>query len=100
MKLNDARQHNNQKSKINFSIQFLRMRFGVPTVLPMGGWRCDCRPRGGVEINGALDFERLAEMQRGDVMHGVRLEDEPFHERDRCDSYRGTTRFGICSRIR
>ena len=60
-------------------VQFLRMRFGVPTVLPMGGWRCDCRPRGGVEINGAVDFERLEEMQRGDVMHGVRLEDEPFH---------------------
>ena len=51
----------------------------MPTVLPLGGWRCDCRPRGGAEINGALDFERLEEMQHGDVMRGVRLEDKPFH---------------------
>ena len=60
-------------------VQYLRMRFGVPTVLPLGGWRCDCRPRGRAETNGALDFERLEEMQHGDVMLGVRLEDEPFH---------------------
>ena len=66
-------------------VQSLRMRFGVPTVLPLGGWRCDCRPRGGAEINGAFDFERLEETQHGNVMHGV-LEDEPFH--------------GLCCRLR
>ena len=52
-------------------VQYLRMRFGVPTVLPLGGGQCDCRPRGGAEINGALDFERLEEMQHGDVMRGA-----------------------------
>ena len=51
----------------------------VPTVLPIAAWRCDCRARGRLVVNGALDFERLEDMQRGDVMHGVSLEDEPFH---------------------
>ena len=37
------------------------------------------RARGRLVVNGALDFERLEDMQRGDVMHGVSLEDEPFH---------------------
>ena len=35
--------------------------------------------RGRLVVNGALDFERLEDMQRGDVMHGVSLEDEPFN---------------------
>ena len=61
-------------------VQLLRMRFGVPTVLPVGGWRCDCRARGRLVINKwSPGFERLEDMQRGDVMHGVSLEDEPFH---------------------
>ena len=61
-------------------VQLLRMKFGVPTVLPIGGGGAYCRARGRLVVNRALDFERLEEdMQRGDVMHGVSLEDEPFH---------------------
>ena len=60
-------------------VQLLRMRFGAPTVLSLEGWRCDCRARGRLAVNGAGFFERLEEdMQRGDVMHGVSLEDEPL----------------------
>eukprot|EP00750_Incisomonas_marina_P016027 INCI18855.1.p1 GENE.INCI18855.1~~INCI18855.1.p1 ORF type:complete len:149 (+),score=9.62 INCI18855.1:3-449(+) len=43
------------------------------------GWRCDCRPGGRLGVNGALDLERLEDMQHGDVMHAVSLDDEPFH---------------------
>ena len=79
----------------------------MPTVLPIGGWRCDCRARGRLVVNGALDFERLEGMQRGDVMHGVSLEDEPFiyfmgsaAGRGRDRSSRGTMRFKICLQTR
>ena len=66
----------------------LRMRFGVPTVLPIGGWRCDCRARGRLVVNGAVDFERREDMQRGDVMHGVSLQGEAGtdHPEARCGS--------------
>ena len=61
-------------------VQLLRIRFGTPTVLPIGGWRCDyCRPRGRPEVNEALNFDRMEEMEHGDGMHGVSLEKEPFH---------------------
>ena len=94
----------------NLFVQLLRMRFGVPTVLPIGGWRCDCRARGRLVINKMepwIYFERLEDMQRGDVMHGVSLEDEPFiyfmgsaAGRGRDGSSRGTMRFEICLQTR
>ena len=77
----------------------------MPTVLPIGGWRCDCRPRGRLAVNGALGFERLEHTQHGDVMHGESLEDEPVTvsaaARGRDESSRATMRLEkICLQAR
>ena len=70
---------------------------GVPTALPIDGWRYDYRLGGG---GMALDFERLAQMQRGDVRHGVSLGDEPFYMgsvagQDKGGVFKGAKRFEI-----